>query len=128
MIKVVTYGTFDLFHYGHLRLLERARNLGDYLMVGVSTDEFNSLKGKKCIHPFRQRVQIVEAIKYVDKVFPENEWAQKQQDIITNKIDIFVIGDDWQGKFDELEKWCDVKYLKRTPDISSTAIKNILKK
>ncbi len=127
MKRVLTYGTFDLFHYGHLRILERARALGDYLVVAVSTDEFNKLKDKKSTYPYKERAAIVEAIKYVDKVIPENNWEQKVNDILSNEIDIFVMGDDWKGKFDFLKEYCEVIYLDRTPDISSTQIKKSIK-
>lgn len=127
MKKILTYGTFDLFHYGHLKILERAKALGDYLVVAVSTDEFNKIKGKKCAYPYEQRAQIVEAIKYVDKVIPEHNWEQKINDIKENEIDIFVMGSDWDGKFDELKDYCEVVYLKRTDDISTTEIKAHIK-
>lgn len=123
MKKVITYGTFDLFHYGHLRILERAKELGDYLIVAVSTDEFNEIKGKKCVYPFEHRVKIVEAIKYVDKVIREDNWEQKKSDIKKYGIDVLVMGSDWEGKFDELASLCKVVYLPRTPNISSTEIK-----
>jgi len=123
MINVITYGTFDLFHYGHLKILERAKQLGDYLIVAVSTDEFNRVKNKECAYPFEHRARIVEAIKYVDKVIPEENWEQKESDIKKYNVDIFVMGDDWKGRFDDLEKVCKVIYLPRTPDISSTHIK-----
>lgn len=123
MIKVITYGTFDLFHYGHLRILERAKKLGDFLIVGVSTDEFNRIKNKECVYPYEHRAKIVEAIKYVDKVIPEENWEQKETDIKKYNVDILVMGDDWEGKFDDLSKFCKVMYLPRTPDISSTEIK-----
>ena len=124
---VITYGTFDLFHVGHLRLLKRARELGDYLIVGVSTDEFNRLKYKKHVFPFKERKEIVESIKFVDKVIPEINWEQKIDDIKKYNVDIFVIGDDWKGKFDFLKKYCEVIYLPRTKDISSTLLKDRLK-
>jgi glycerol-3-phosphate cytidylyltransferase len=123
MIKVITYGTFDLFHYGHLKILERAKQLGDYLIVAVSTDEFNRIKNKECVYPFEHRAKIVEAVKYVDRVIPEENWEQKEADIKKYNIDVFVMGDDWQGKFDNLSKLCKIIYLPRTPDISSTHIK-----
>ncbi len=123
MKKVITYGTFDLFHYGHLKILERAKQLGDYLIVAVSTDEFNRIKGKKCVYPYEHRAEIVKAIKYVDEVIPETKWEQKRQDVITHQVDIFVMGSDWQGRFDELKELCEVIYLPRTPEISSTDIK-----
>tara|TARA_B110000467_G_scaffold55832_1_gene51179 strand:+ start:4244 stop:4624 length:381 start_codon:yes stop_codon:yes gene_type:complete len=124
--KVITYGTFDLFHIGHLELLRRAKELGDYLIVGVSNDEFNHLKGKKCIYPYKERFEIVNAIKYVDKVIPEYSWKQKRADMLEFEIDIFTIGDDWKGKFDDLKDICDVKYLSRTQGISSTEIKDLI--
>lgn len=123
MVKVITYGTFDLFHYGHLKILERAKQFGDYLIVAVSTDEFNRIKNKECVYPFEHRARIVEAIKYVDRVIPEENWEQKEADIKKYNIDVFVMGDDWQGRFDNLSKLCKIIYLPRTPDISSTHIK-----
>lgn len=123
MVKVLTYGTFDLFHYGHLRILERAKALGDYLVVAVSTDEFNLLKDKKSTYPYNERAEIVKSIKYVDEVIPENSWEQKVADIKKHDIDIMVMGDDWKGKFDFLKEYCEVIYLERTPNISSTEIK-----
>lgn len=124
---VITYGTFDLFHIGHLKLLQRLSKLGDKLIVAVSTDEFNELKGKKTIIPFAQRAEIVENIKCVDMVIAENDWEQKVQDIKKYNVDIFAIGDDWQGKFDFLKEYCEVVYLKRTDGISSTKLKQTLK-
>lgn len=128
--KVITYGTFDLIHNGHVNLLERAAELGDFLIVAISTDEFNwSEKNKKCYHSFEERKRIVEAIRYVDKVIPENNWEQKKDDVINYDVDIFVIGDDWKGKFDFLEDYgVEVIYLERTPNISTTKIKHDLKK
>ena len=123
MKNVLTYGTFDLFHYGHLRLLERAKAMGDHLTVAVSTDEFNEVKGKKCTYSFEHRARIVEAIIYVDRVIPERCWEQKVEDVRKYDIDLFVIGDDWQGKFDHLKKYCKVVYLPRTSNISTTEIK-----
>ena len=123
MKKVITYGTFDLFHFGHLEILRRAKDLGDYLVVAVSSDTFNLIKGKKSFSPLEQRKKIVEAITYVDKVIIEENWEQKRQDIIENKIDIFTIGDDWKGKFDDLKDVCKVVYMPRTPDISSSKFK-----
>ena len=125
---ILTYGTFDLFHIGHLQLLKRLRALGDELIVAVSTDEFNELKGKKTIIPYDQRAAIVEAIKYVDKVIPENNWEQKSIDIKKYGIDIFAMGNDWEGKFDELKEHCEVVYLPRTDGISSTQLKKSLNK
>ena len=127
MKKVLTYGTYDLFHVGHLNLLKRAKELGDYLIVAVSSDAFNEIKGKKCAIPDYERMAIVEAIKYVDEVIPENSWDQKIKDVKEHDIDIFVMGDDWVGKFDFLKEYCEVVYLPRTPDISTTQIKKELK-
>lgn len=127
MKKVITYGTFDLFHVGHVNLLRRAKALGDYLVVAVSTDEFNALKGKKAYYSFEDRRTIVEAIRYVDEVIPENNWEQKIQDVKDHDIDIFVMGDDWKGKFDFLKDYCEVVYLPRTEGISTTKIKGDLK-
>lgn len=128
MKKVITYGTFDLLHYGHINLLKRAKALGDYLVVAISTDEFNALKGKKSYFSYEERKAIVEAIKYVDEVIPENNWEQKVEDCKRLNIDTFVIGDDWTGKFDFLKDiGVEVVYLPRTPDISTTDIKNNLK-
>ncbi len=125
---ILTYGTFDMFHIGHLELLKRLKALGSKLIVAVSTDEFNEQKGKKTIIPYAQRRSIVEAIKYVDMVIPESNWEQKIEDIQKYKIDIFAIGNDWQGKFDFLEEYCEVKYLTRTDGISSTDLKEQLNK
>lgn len=128
MKKVITYGTFDLLHYGHINLLRRAKQHGDYLIVAMSTDEFNmNKKGKKCFFSYEQRKKILEAIRYVDLVIPEENWEQKIQDIKEYHIDTFVIGDDWEGKFDFLKDYCDVVYLPRTPEISTTKIKDDLK-
>lgn len=126
MKKVITYGTFDLFHLGHVNLLKRARALGDQLIVGLSTDEFNQQKGKTTLVPYSHRLEILKACRYVDKVIPENNWEQKLQDLLDNQINIFVIGDDWQGKFDHLKEHCQVVYLPRTADISSTAMKEAI--
>ena len=125
---VLTYGTFDMFHIGHLKLLERLSQLGTKLIVAVSTDEFNAIKGKKTIIPYKQRAEIVEAIKYVDMVIPENDWEQKVKDIKKFNIDIFSMGHDWEGKFDDLKEYCEVVYLPRTEGISSTDLKDTLKK
>lgn len=127
MKKVLTYGTFDLFHIGHLNLLKRAKALGDYLIVAVSSDEFNAIKGKKCTIPDYERMAIVEAIKYVDEVIPENNWEQKIDDVKKYDIDVFVMGSDWEGKFDFLKDYCEVVYLPRTQGISTTEIKAGLK-
>lgn len=120
MITVVTYGTFDLFHIGHLRLLERAAALGDRLVVGVSTDEFTREKGKTSIQPYEERVRIVAALRVVDAVFPEKSWDQKPRDIERWRADVFVMGDDWAGRFDYLRKYCRVIYLPRTPGVSTS--------
>jgi glycerol-3-phosphate cytidylyltransferase len=127
MKKVITYGTFDLLHYGHINLLKRAKEMGDYLIVALSTNEFNKIKGKDCFFSFEQRKQLLESIRYVDLVIPEKNWEQKISDIKEFKIDIFVIGDDWEGKFDYLKEYCKVIYLDRTPEISTTKM-NIHKK
>lgn len=126
MKKVITYGTFDLFHIGHLNILKRAKELGDYLVVAVSSDAFNEIKGKKCAIPFAERKAIVEAIRYVDEVIPENSWEQKISDIKEHDIDVFVMGDDWSGEFDSLKEYCEVVYLPRTDGISTTQIKEQL--
>jgi glycerol-3-phosphate cytidylyltransferase len=122
--RVITYGTFDLLHYGHINLLKRAKQLGDYLIVALSTDEFNKVKGKESYFSYEQRKLLLEAIKYVDEVIPEESWDQKINDVISYKIDIFVMGDDWKGKFDFLKDYCEVVYLPRTPEISTTKIKS----
>lgn len=127
MKKVITYGTFDLLHYGHVNLLQRAKTLGDYLIVVISTDEFNWIeKHKKCYFTYEERKRLVEAIRYVDLVIPENSWEQKISDVKEFKVDTFVIGDDWEGKFDFLKEYCEVVYLPRTPEISTTQIKKDL--
>lgn len=125
---IITYGTFDLFHVGHVQLLKRARALGDRLIVAVSKDEFNASKGKSAYSSYEDRKTIVEACKYVDLVIPEENWEQKRADIIAHSVDIFVMGDDWEGKFDFLADVCRVHYLSRTPDISSSLIKQHLDK
>jgi len=124
--KIITYGTFDMFHIGHLRLLQQLKKLGDELIVAVSTDEFNSQKGKKVLIPYEQRAEIVANIKCVDKVIPESSWEQKVEDIKRYNIDIFAIGDDWRGQFDHLKPYCEVIYLPRTKDISTTQLKKSL--
>lgn len=128
MIRVITYGTFDLLHYGHINLLKRAKELGDYLIVALSTDEFNwNKKGKKCYFEYEKRKMLLESIRYVDLVIPEDNWEQKRKDIHEYHIDKFVIGDDWDGKFDYLkEEGVEVIYLPRTPEISTTIIKESL--
>ena len=123
MKKVITYGTFDLFHIGHLRLLQRVKNLGSHLTVAISTDNFNAIKDKKTLIPYSQRKEIVENIKCVDQVIPETCWEQKENDIKNFDIDIFAMGNDWEGKFDSLKDFCEVVYMPRTDDISSTEIK-----
>lgn len=128
MKKIITYGTFDLLHYGHINLLKRAKSLGDYLIVVLSTDEFNwNFKHKKCYFPYEKRKALVESIRFVDLVIPEENWEQKIRDIKEFKINTFVIGNDWEGKFDFLKEYCEVVYLKRTPEISTTQIKKDLK-
>jgi glycerol-3-phosphate cytidylyltransferase len=127
MKRIITYGTFDLLHYGHINLLKRAKELGDYLIVALSTDEFNwNQKQKKCYFPYEVRKQLLESIRYVDLVIPEESWEQKVTDVQIYKANVFVIGDDWQGKFDFLNESCHVVYLPRTPEISSTKIKTDL--
>jgi len=126
MKKIITYGTFDLLHYGHINLLKRAKELGDYLIVAISTNEFNEIKGKKCYFSYEERKKLVESIRYVDLVIPENNWEQKIDDIQEYKVDTFVIGDDWEGEFDYLKEYCEVIYLPRTPEISTTKIKKEL--
>lgn len=127
MRKVITYGTFDLFHMGHLNILRRAKAQGDYLVVAVSSDTFNALKGKKAYHRDQERVAILEAIRYVDEVILENDWEQKVRDVVDHNIDVFVMGDDWAGKFDFLKEYCEVVYLPRTEGVSTTQIKTDLK-
>ncbi|MEA4899051.1 glycerol-3-phosphate cytidylyltransferase [Bacillota bacterium Meth-B3] len=128
MKRVITYGTFDLLHYGHINLLRRARALGDYLIVALSTDAFNlNEKHKTSYFPYEERKGLLEAIRYVDLVIPEESWAQKAEDVVRYHADVFVIGDDWTGKFDFLkEQGCEVVYLSRTPEISTTKIKQDL--
>lgn len=129
MRRVITYGTFDLLHYGHINLLQRAKQYGDYLIVALSTDEFNwNEKQKKCYFSYKERKRLLEAIRYVDLVIPEEGWEQKVTDVQEYHVDTFVMGDDWEGKFDFLKKYCDVVYLPRTPEISTTRIKNDLNK
>jgi glycerol-3-phosphate cytidylyltransferase len=125
---VLTYGTFDILHYGHIRLLKRAKALGDYLIVAISTDEFNDIKGKKAYYDYKTRKEMLEAIKYVDKVIPENNWEQKIKDVLDNNVDIVTMGDDWtnSARFEYLREYCDVVYLSRTENISTTRIKSDL--
>lgn len=128
MKKVITYGTFDLLHYGHINLLQRAKALGDYLIVALSTDEFNSKEKNKITYfSYEERKRLLEAIRYVDLVIPEQNWEQKISDVKEFKVDTFVMGDDWKGKFDFLKDYCEVVYLERTPEISTTKIKKDLK-
>ncbi|MCQ6264433.1 glycerol-3-phosphate cytidylyltransferase [Fictibacillus sp. WQ 8-8] len=126
MKKVLTYGTFDLLHWGHINLLRRAKDLGDHLTVGLSADEFNAIKNKKSYHSFENRKMILESIRYVDEVIAEKTWDQKISDVVDNNIDIFVMGDDWEGKFDFLKEYCEVVYLPRTIGISTSQIKKDL--
>lgn len=129
MKKVITYGTFDLLHYGHINLLKRAKEQGDYLIVALSTDEFNwDCKQKKCYFTYEERKKLLEAVRYVDLVIPEQNWEQKVSDVQEFRVDTFVMGDDWEGKFDFLKEYCDVVYLPRTPEISTTQIKKDLGK
>ena len=127
MKKVITYGTFDMLHYGHINLLRRARALGAYLIVALSSDSFNAIKNKQSFFHYEHRRQMLEAIRYVDLIIPENDWEQKREDIIKHNVNIFVMGNDWEGKFDFLKDICEVVYLERTPEISTTRIKNHLK-
>lgn len=125
MKRIITYGTFDLLHYGHINLLRRAKQQGDYLVVVLSTDEFNlNSKNKVCYFSYEKRKALLEAVRYVDLVVPEESWDQKTQDVKLYHIDKFVMGDDWQGEFDFLKEYCEVIYLPRTPEISTTKIKN----
>lgn len=126
MRRVITYGTFDLLHYGHIRLLQRCKEKGDYLIVALSSDEFNAGKGKKSYFSYEDRKRMLEAIRYVDLVIPEHNWEQKAEDIQQYHIDVFVMGDDWEGTFDDLREQCEVVYLPRTPEISTTQIKTDL--
>ena len=128
MKRVLTYGTYDLLHYGHIRLLKRAKELGDYLIVALSTDEFNDIKSKKAYHDYETRKKMLEAIRYVDLVIPENNWEQKIDDVKNYHVDITVMGDDWRGseKFEILRDYCEVVYLSRTEGVSTTKIKKEL--
>ncbi|MDR1774997.1 MAG: glycerol-3-phosphate cytidylyltransferase [Actinomycetes bacterium] len=130
MKRVLTYGTFDLLHHGHIRILRRAREMGDYLVVAVSTDEFNAGKGKKSYMDYATRAEIVAAIRYVDKVIPERSWEQKVEDIVDNDIDIVVMGDDWadSDRFDYLRDYCELVFLPRTEGVSTTEIKEDLRR
>lgn len=124
MRKVITYGTFDLLHVGHIRLFKRAKALGDYLIVAISTDEFNEIKGKKALFSFEERCELVEALQFVDEVIAETCWEQKRLDIQKYGVDTFVIGDDWKGAFDDLKDICEVVYLERTKSLSTTLIRS----
>ncbi len=126
MRTIITYGTFDILHIGHINLLRRARELGDRLIVGLSTDEFNSRKHKTALLDYDNRRVVLEAIRHVDLVIPEQSWEQKTADVRKHSVDIFVIGDDWEGEFDFLRELCEVRYLPRTQDVSSTSIKQTL--
>ncbi len=126
MKTVITYGTFDVLHYGHIELLRRAKALGDYLIVACSDDDFNRIKNKQSYYPYAQRKTMLEAIKYVDLVIPESSWEQKRSDVLKYHADIFVMGDDWAGKFDFLKDLCQVVYLPRTPDVCSTETRRYL--
>ncbi|RYH01034.1 glycerol-3-phosphate cytidylyltransferase [Salipiger sp. IMCC34102] len=123
MKRVLTYGTFDTLHYGHIRLLQRARALGDYLIVGLSTDAFNSIKNKQAFHSWEERKAHLEALRYVDLVIPENDWDQKRADVTLYHVDVFTMGSDWEGEFDFISDLCEVTYLPRTDSISSTMIR-----
>ena len=129
MKRILTYGTFDLLHYGHINLLKRAKALGDYLIVAVSTDDFNEIKGKKAYHNYETRKMMLEAVRYVDLVIPEENWEQKIEDVKKYQVDIVVMGSDWAGsdRFDYLKDYCEVVYLPRTEGVSTTQIKQELK-
>ena len=127
MKRIITYGTFDLLHYGHINLLKRAKALGDYLIVALSTDEFNlNEKNKKCYFTYEERKKMLESLRCVDLVIPEKSWEQKVVDVEKYEVDVFTMGDDWKGKFDYLQEKCDVVYFERTPEISTTKIKSDL--
>lgn len=125
MKKILTYGTFDILHIGHINLLKRAKQLGDYLIVGVSTDEFNKIKGKESVFCYEDRKRIVESLEFVDEVIEEKNWNQKEEDIKKYKVNTFVMGNDWEKKFDYLNELCEVKYLPRTEGISTSKIKKL---
>lgn len=127
MKKIITYGTYDLLHRGHINLLKRAKAMGDFLIVGLSSDGFNALKHKKAFYSYEERKLVLEAVRYVDQVIPEDTWEQKEQDITDHDIDVFVMGDDWRGKFDHLSEHCEVVYLPRTDGVSTTQIKASLR-
>nr|WP_299101773.1 glycerol-3-phosphate cytidylyltransferase [uncultured Winogradskyella sp.] len=123
---VLTYGTFDLLHYGHLEILKRAKDYGHKLIVGLSTDEFNKVKGKTCKFNYNKRKRYLESLDFVDLVIPEDNWEQKSQDVIEHRVDFFVMGDDWKDKFNYLEEFCDVIYLPRTKGVSTSQLKQLL--
>jgi len=127
MKKIITYGTFDMLHRGHINLLKRAKDMGDYLIVALSSDEFNSSKGKSSYYTYEERKYILESIRYVDEVIKEEDWEQKMTDVDKYEIDLFIMGDDWEGEFDFLKEKCEVVYLPRTDGISTTKIKHDLK-
>lgn len=127
MVRILTYGTFDLLHFGHTELFAHAKNLGDYLIVGCSTDSFNRIKGKVAVDTYEKRKKNIEATGLVECVIPEVRWEQKIPDIVEHNVDIFVMGSDWKGKFDYLNNFCKVIYLPRTPNISSTQLRELLK-
>jgi glycerol-3-phosphate cytidylyltransferase len=126
MKRVITYGTFDTLHFGHIRLLQRARKLGDYLIVGLSTDGFNNIKRKKAYHTWEERKHLLESLRFVDLVIPEDAWEQKISDVKLYHVDVFTMGDDWKGKFDFLTEYCEVVYLPRTESISSSEIRKMI--
>ena len=128
MKRILTYGTFDLLHFGHIEILRRAKALGDYLVVAVSTDEFNAIKNKKAYHDYATRKKMLEAVRYVDLVIPEKDWDQKRDDVKKYEIDTVVMGSDWEGNenFEKLKDLCEVVYLPRTDNISTTKIKSDL--
>lgn len=126
MKRVITYGTYDMLHPGHINLLRRAKACGDYLIVALSTDGFNAVKGKTSFYTYDERKLVVEAIRYVDEVIPEENWEQKSTDVKRHAVDVFVMGDDWEGEFDFLKESCEVVYLSRTAGISTTQIKEEL--
>jgi len=129
MKRIITYGTFDLLHYGHINLLKRAKDLGDYLIVALSEDDFNEkCKNKKCYFSYYERKHLLESIRYVDLVIPEKSWEQKIEDVKLYHVDIFVMGSDWKGKFDYMSDHCEVVYFPRTPEISTTQIKDDFRK
>lgn len=127
MKTVITYGTYDILHRGHINLLRRARGLGDYLIVGLSTDGFNEVKGKHAFFSYDDRLLVLKAVRYVDQIIPERTWEQKITDVVELGVDVFVMGDDWRGEFDFLERYCEVVYLPRTHGISTTGIREQLR-